>query len=147
MNPPKGKQSVPRQRNSVKKHNHNFNDVLVLLINKIYNLINSGQIVGLFIMYLCYLILQVVEKLSQNDLAEFIRQLLSLNYFYAIPPSIVMLITIYWANKQKKVYEKKKSELIETRSRLMHGQSAGELQPLKKHRTSGINRMEHENDC
>ncbi|QUX96564.1 hypothetical protein C0J08_14670 [Marinomonas sp. CT5] len=119
----------------------------MLLINKVYNLINSGQIVGVIILAFLYISYHIVDRLPQNDLADFIRQLLSLNYFYAIPPTIVMLITIYWANRQKKLYEEKIAHLLEVRKRLMHSNDGDGKQALRKHRTSGINRTEIENDC
>ncbi|MDX8377269.1 MAG: hypothetical protein R8L53_04525 [Mariprofundales bacterium] len=136
----------PRRKDKIEKNRTNFNDVLIRFIDVVYNLINTGNIVGLILIFFCIIILFILQKTSQNVFDQLIIQLFSIEYFYIIPLLCVLLVSMVANYFQHTVYKTHINELITTRKELIHGLATGNLKQIKRHRTSGINSLESDND-
>ena len=53
-----------KQKKKIVKRGANFNDVLIKLIDSVYNLVNSGNIVGVILLYFCVQVFYITQKLS-----------------------------------------------------------------------------------
>ncbi|WP_139173247.1 hypothetical protein [Marinobacter mobilis] len=125
----------------------NLNDVLIRLIDAVYNLVNSGNIVGVILLYFCVQIFYITQKLSAAALDKYLEALLSSDYFYIFPLSGALAISLAANVYQSKVYKRHIAILVETRKELIHGLHSGDLKTLKRHTTSGIDSMETADDC
>ena len=138
---------MKKKTKSGKAGSTNYNDVLIKLIDSVYNLINSGNIVGVILLFFCFQVYYITTKLSGEMLDNYLKNVFSIDFFYFLPLCVALSFSVFVNFYQKKVYKAHINELIETRNRLIHGLKTGELQALKKHNSSGINSMESENDC
>lgn len=137
---PKGTARAP-------KSGTNFNDVLVKLIDSVYNLVNSGNIVGVILLYFCVQVFYITKKLSAEALDNYIGKVFAIDYFYLFPLSFALGISLIANIYQAKVYRRHIEVLVTTRKELIHGLQMGEMKKLKKHVSSGIDSLEHTNDC
>lgn len=125
----------------------NLNDVLIKLIDSVYNLVNSGNIVGVILLYFCVQVFYITKKLSAEALDGYVGKIFSLDYFYIFPLGAVLALSVFANYYQARVYRKHIDDLVLTRTQLIHGLKTGELKKLKKHESSGINSMEYSDDC
>jgi len=125
----------------------NFNDVLVKLIDAVYNLVNTGNIVGVLLLYVCVQAFYISQKVSQNVIDDFVMSLLAIDYFYMLPLMLALLVSMFANYFQHKTYKERIADLITIRHELIHGLSAGDLENIKKHSTSGVESMESDGDC
>lgn len=138
---------VKKKTNKPSHGNANFNDVLIRLINAVYNLINSGNIVGVILLYFCVQVFYITQKLSPADLDKYIGKLFAYDYFYVLPLGGALVISVIANFYQARVYKKHIAVLVETRRELIHGLQSGDLQRLKRHTSSGIDSLECRDDC
>ncbi len=125
----------------------NFYDVLVKLIDAVYNLVNTGNIVGVILLYFCVQAFYISQKVSQNVVDRFVISLLGLDYFYMLPLVLALLVSLFANYFQHMTYKARIDDLIAIRHELIHGLSAGDLENIKKHSTSGVRSMESDGDC
>lgn len=143
----KSKVSPARGKVSPAKAGANFNDVLIRLIDAVYNLTNNGNIIGVFLLYLCVQVFYITQKLSVEALDKYLAKLFALDYFYIYPLGGALAISLAANYFQARVYRQHIATLVQTRKELIHGLQAGELKTLKHHNTSGIDPLEPSNDC
>jgi hypothetical protein len=142
----KRKKGVMQKQNTPHK-GANFNDVLIKLVDAIYNLVNSGNIAGVILLFLCYQTWYITSKLSADSLDKFITNIFSLKFYYLIPLVVALSISVSINFFQRAIYKRRINDLIQTRKELIHGLQSSELQVLKRHNPCGIDSMETENDC
>lgn len=130
-----------------KKGETNFFDVLVQLINGIFNLFKVEKIVCLIILYLLgrdYYIIhkigdnadirnllidtRIIEKVFQNDNTLIVAMGALIVVLLAIILIFIFLV--------RPMYVKEIERLSEVRKELIHGISSGKMKTIKKHRTS-----------
>jgi hypothetical protein len=136
-----------REKSRVIKKGANFNDVLIKLIDSVYNLVNSGNIVGVILLYFCVQVFYITQKLSEEALDKYLSQIFSYELFYVIPLGGALAISLLANYYQRKVYSTHIGILIQTRKELIHGITSGEMHELKSHNTSGIDLGETADDC
>jgi len=116
-------------------------DVAIRLIDVMYDLAQTGNLVGLIIIGFLAWVLIVTLKLPETSIESFFgdtgRFLIS-ERFYLFPLASALAVSVITNFIQEKVYKAHIQELTEHRSLLVHGLETGELKPLKKHRTSGF---------
>lgn len=139
--------SLKKKKSSEQKSRTNFNDVLIKLIDSVYNLVNSGNIVGVILLYFCVQVFYITQKLSAKDLDKYLGKAFSIDYFYIYPLSVLLILSVITNFIQARVYRKHIDTHVQTRKELIHGLQSGELKTLKNHNTSGIDSLETENDC
>ena len=125
----------------------NFNAVLIKLIDVTYNLVNSGNIVGVIILYLCAEAMFITHKVSSEALEGYLTKLFSLQYFHVLPLGVLLMISLVTNVVQAKYYKGHIKMLTQTRKELIHGLQSGQLKHLKIETTSGINPLEIDDDC
>lgn len=136
-----------KARQKTANNGANLNDVLIKLIDSVYNLINSGNIVGVILLYFCVQVFYITHKLSSEALDKYLTQIISLEFFYVYPLGAVILISVTANLVQVRVYRRHIESLVQTRQELIYGLQTGDLKPLKRHMTSGIDSMEPAGDC
>jgi|TARA_R110002096_G_scaffold90404_10_gene205045 hypothetical protein len=136
-----------KQKKKIVKRGANFNDVLIKLIDSVYNLVNSGNIVGVILLYFCVQVFYITQKLSDEALDKYLSQIFSHELFYTIPLGGALVISLLANYHQKKTYGTHIESLIQTRKELIHGITSGEMHELRSHNTSGINSGETADDC
>ncbi|MGD0961845.1 MAG: hypothetical protein ABSB19_18700 [Methylomonas sp.] len=125
----------------------NLFDVLIKLIDAVYNLTNSGNIVGVILLYFCAQVFYITQKLSTEALDKYLGKLFALDYFYIYPLGGALALSLAANYYQARVYRRHIETLVQTRRELIHGLQTGELKTLKQHGTSGIDSLEHADDC
>lgn len=137
------KKSVSRAASS----KTNLFDVLIKLIDAVYNLVNGGNIVGVILLYFCVQVFYITQKLSAEALDKYLGKIFALEYFYVIPLGLALAISLVANFYQAKVYKRHIEMLVQTRKELIHGLQTGELKRLTRHTTSGIDSLEPADDC
>lgn len=136
------KKNTPRP-----KQGANLYDVLIKLIDAVYNLINSGNVVGVILLYCCVQVFYITQKLSEESLDKYLGKVFALDYFYVVPLGGALAISLAANFYQAKVYRRHIEILVETRQALIHGLRVGDLKHLERHTTSGIDSLEPADDC
>lgn len=125
----------------------NIFDVLIRIVDVIYNLLNTGNIIGVFLLFFGFEVFFITQKLTPEKLDSYLSKLFEIECFFAYP-LILALITSVAANIiQKKTYLKHIDDLKETRDKLIYGLKAGDFKKLKQQHSSGISLKETKDDC
>lgn len=138
---------MKKKKSAAPKSGASFNDVLIKLIDSVYNLVNSGNIVGVILLYFCVQVFYITQKLSAESLDKYLGKVFSIDYFYIYPLGGLLVLSLITNFIQAWVYKKHIDTLVQTRKELIHGLQSGELKALKSHNSSGIDSLETENDC
>lgn len=69
-------------------------DVCIRLIDTLYNLINSGNIIGCFVLYMCVQLFYLTTKLSESTLDKYMSKVFSYEYTYIAPLSVALIISL-----------------------------------------------------
>jgi hypothetical protein len=122
---------------SPQQHSRETNtaDVLINLTNKMYDLVNSGNIIGVFLI----LLLLIVWKLPPQDINSHVTT--AMNFFtaekyYFFPMGGVLSFSVYINFFQKKTYRAEIKRHVELRRELIHGLKSGKLHELPDHTSS-----------
>jgi hypothetical protein len=129
------------------KSGANLFDVLIKLIDAVYNLTNSGNIVGVILLYFCAQVFYITQKLSADALDKYLSKLFAMDFFYVYLVGGTLALSLVANFLQARVYRQHIKALVQTRKELIHGLQIGELKTLKHHGTSGIDSLEHTHDC
>ena len=121
--------------------------VLIKLIDAVYNLTNSGNIVGVILLYFCAQVFYITQKLSADALDKYLGKLFAMDFFYVYLLGGTLALSLIANYIQARVYRQHIKSLVQTRKELIHGLQSGELKTLKQHGTSGIDSLEHTDDC
>ena len=116
-------------------------DFSINLTNKLYNLVNSGKIIGIVVITLLGYLFYVTSKVPDNEVAHLILAVLEFLKncgFYFIPLSITNITLIVGIIIQKKIYTKEIKRMAKFRKKVIHGIETGELQMIQKHSSSNF---------
>lgn len=138
---------VKKKATTRKKTGATTADVLIRLIDAAYNLVNSGNIVGVILLYFCAQVFYITQKLSADALDKYLGKLFATDYFYIYPLGGALALSLAANFLQARIYRRHIEILVQTRKELIHGLQTGELKTLKNHGTSGIDSLEHIDDC
>lgn len=140
---------VTQPKKSVKKQAAvprptNVYDFGIVVANHLYNLANTGNVVGLAILGLLSIAGVFAWRIPEEQIPNVIHLLL--DYVYVIPVCGALTISLFGNWIQRKVYNKHIQNLIEDRDKLMFGLASGQLTQLNNDSSSGIDVEETHND-
>ncbi|MCG6551569.1 MAG: hypothetical protein L7F77_04525 [Candidatus Magnetominusculus sp. LBB02] len=118
--------------------NTNMYDFLINLTDKTYDLINSGNIIGIAVVILLF----ILYKLSSDSINEHVRAMIALlasEKFYMIPLFMLLLFSVSINIYQRKIYKLEIKRLTDLRSTIIHGRETGELTTLQEHTSIDFN--------
>jgi len=127
----KTKKGKPNEKQS----KTNINDVFIRLIDAIYDVINSGNIIGIIVV----IFFVIIYKLPAENVNEHIKSVINLfttEKYYIIPLSITLVVSVTVNIYQKKIYQTEIKRLSEIRKFLMHGLENKTLKVLEEHHPS-----------
>ncbi len=134
------KKEAKRSRGDADKET-NIHDVLIKIIDTVYSLLNSGNIIGVILLFIFAEIFYVTYKLPPESVDGYVGMLFALlrnDGFYAIPLTVALVFSAITNVIQAKVYREHIHTLAEFRKTIVYGLEAKELKTLDTHRTSGI---------
>jgi hypothetical protein len=124
-----------------KDKENNFADVVIRLIDALYDLAQTGNLIGLIIFGFIGWGFLVTYKLPPEILGEFlgrIGEFLTSEKFYFFPLLSALATSVFTNVMQARVYKSHIHDLTEHRKNLVHGFQSGELKTLKNHTSSGF---------
>jgi hypothetical protein len=113
----------------------NMSDVLINLTNRTYDIVNSGNIIGV----LAVMLLFIIWKLPAQDINTHVTTLLNFftnERYYFFPMGGVLSFSVYINFYQKKTHREEIKRHVELRRALIHGRESGELHELPDHVSS-----------
>lgn len=116
-------------------------DVLIRLIDAIYDLAQTGNLIGLVVLGAVGWVLLATYKVPDSEMSGLllqVAQFLGREKFYLFPLLALLAVSIATNAIQASVYRRHIKDLTEHRQRLVHGRETGELQPLEHHRSSNF---------
>lgn len=117
-------------------------DVMIRFIDKSYNLLNSGNFIGIIIAAIIILVLYLAHRCSDGFIEASLKSIFDSVHF----PSLLVvfpLVASVGANYiQHKVYIAEIKRLTQIRKELMHGHEHGSLNKLDNHTSSNFNLLE-----
>ena len=143
------RKSKARSRNKRRPENRSTNiyDVLIRIVDALYNLTNNGNFVGVVILCVLAYVFYVTGKVSQGFLEATIIEILSNEIFYLFPLGLTLSVSVTANFLQAKYYKSHIRTLTETRKELIHGLNSGQMKHLTVETTSGIDPLEADDDC
>lgn len=116
-------------------------DVAIRLIDALYNLARTGNLIGLLIFgFLCWGFL-ITVKLPEDSISPLLKILgnfLISEKFYLFPLGATLTVSVITNILQARIYKAHIHDLTEHRKILVHGLQNGTMQPLKNHMSSGF---------
>lgn len=119
----------------------NFNDVLIKLIDAIYNLLNSGNIIGIILVFFFTQVMFLSYKLSPEMLDKHLSGIfgfLKNDGLYLFPLLIALIVSLAANFIQRKTYKSHIHNMAEFRKVIIHGIDNKDLKTLDHHNSSGI---------
>lgn len=121
--------------------NTNFADVLIRLIDYMYDLAQTGNLVGLVLFgFVCWVFV-ITYKIPAEEVSPLLREVgffLSSEGFYFWPLSIALGVSLTANFVQSRVYKKHIQILTEHRKNLVHGLDSSKLGHLGNHNSSSF---------
>lgn len=117
----------------------NINDVLIKVVESLYNLLNNGNIFGFIVLAFVLQIFYLTYKMPVDILNVYIINLftyINSEKYYLLPLGIALSFSVTINIIQPKLYKKEIKRLSEERQELMHGRKTGKLKVLSKHTSS-----------
>lgn len=139
--PKKEKSKKPGQ--PVQPQPTNIYDVLINLTNKIYDIVNSGNIIGI----IAVIFLLIIWKLPPEYINAHLSTIISLftaEKYYIIPMGSVLSFSVFINFYQRSTYREEIKRLTENRKTLVHGKENGTLKELPDHVSSQYDPLEDE---
>lgn len=125
-------------------HPTNIYDAMIAFSNHLYNLANTGNVVGLLILAALIVVAMLAWRIPGDQIPEVIKLLL--NYSHVAFPMGALAISILGNWLQWKVYNRHIRNMTEERDYLIHGLESGDLVKLNSHSSSGIDIKETHDD-
>lgn len=133
------KQKTTKANKDKSKENTNWKDVIIRIIDALYDLAQTGNIIGLILLAFIIWIFSITYKVSPEYIEKsldgfgaFLRE----EKFYFIPMGLALVFSLITNAYQAVIYKAHIKELTEHRKLLVHGLESGELNHLTVHRTS-----------
>ena len=127
------------QRESPSSANKGWADVAIHFINVLYDLTQSGNIIGLIVFAFFAWVFLVTTKIPSEDISGVLYGIggfIGSEKFYLFPLSIALLFCLITNRVQAKTYKSHIQELTEHRKTLVHGLDDGGLKKLDRHHSS-----------
>lgn len=132
------KHSKKPQKRQEEKQTSN-QDVIIHIVDTFYNLINSGNFIGVILLFIILLSFLVVWKLPPELLSNHIGTILKIlesDKYYLIVLAPTTAISIAANFVQRKIYKTEIRRLVYLRKLLMHGRREDILKSLEDHHPS-----------
>lgn len=116
----------------------NKHDVIIHVVDILYNLLNSGNFIGILLLFVILLTFFIAWKLPPESLDTHLGTILIFlenEKFYFFPLGTALLISLIGNHVQRKIYKAEIKRLVAERKFLMHGKNA-DLKTLKIHHPS-----------
>ncbi len=120
-----------KENEKLKKQTNKY-DALIRLIDRTYDILNSGNILGI----IAIIILLVIWKLPPEELGKQVNSLmviLTRDWYYFFPLSISLMFSVSVNIYQRKIYRVEIKRLAEVRKLLIHGLTSKDMKTLEKH--------------
>ena len=117
----------------------NWADVAYQAIDSLYNLTNTGNLIGVLIFGAIVVVWIVISRLPPSDLANLMSGLGTYFFgerFYMGPLVLLLIFCSYLKIKMDRVYKSEIQRLTDFRKQLIHGFQTGHLAPLENHTTT-----------
>lgn len=125
-------------------HPTNIYDAIIAGSNHLYNLANTGNVVGLLILAVLIVVSILAWRIPEDQIPEVIKLLL--DYSHIAFPLGALGLSILGNWLQWKVYNRHIRNMTEERDYLIHGLESGDLVKLNNHSSSGIDIKETHDD-
>lgn len=114
-------------------------DVVIHVVDTFYNLINSGNFVGVIFLFIILLSFLIAWRIPPDSLSNHVGTLLKIfesdrYYLFVLLPTLVASLIGNFV--QKKIYKTEIRRLIYLRKLLMHGRKEEILKALEEHHPS-----------
>ena len=116
----------------------NGHDVIIHVVDVLYNLLNSGNFIGVLVFFVILLMFLIAWKLPPESLETHLSTILIFlenEKFYFFPLGTALLISLIGNHVQRKIYKTEIKRLVAERKFLMHGKN-GDLKTLEIHHPS-----------
>ncbi len=116
-------------------------DVAIRLIDALYDLAQTGNLIGLIVLGLVCWIFLITFRLPEESIEVVLSGIGSFlvgERFYFFLLITALFVSVITNIVQANVYKAHIQDLTEHRKLLVHGLQSGELKPLKNHATSGF---------
>ncbi|MES9903180.1 MAG: hypothetical protein ABW168_10970 [Sedimenticola sp.] len=134
------KSKRPKRKSGARgKEGTNFADVVIRLIDAMYDLAQTGNIIGLIIFAIIAWAFYVTYKVPVGELQGALGGVggfLASERFYIFPLTSVLAVSLITNVIQEKVYRRHIQDLTDHRRALVHGYEHGKLKSLDVHHTS-----------
>lgn len=114
-------------------------DALIRFIDALYDLAQTGNILGLFSFGFLAWVFSVTYKLPADMVGGFIGSLglfFASEKYYLFPLSFTLIVSLITNSVQARVYRRHIKDLTDHRKVLVHGLESGELKTLDIHESS-----------
>ena len=128
----------------------NSADVAMHFIDAVYNLLNTGNIVGVFLLGLIALIGSIMWRLPDEQLGPIVIGFGGFLYgerFYLLVMAVALIYCIHLKRKMDTLYKDEIQRLTDVRKDLIHGLQSGALTPLQKHTSTGYDVTDESNSA
>ncbi|MEO5377304.1 MAG: hypothetical protein H7832_05915 [Magnetococcus sp. DMHC-6] len=129
------------QSTSENKTHANWPDVALRAIDFFYDVINTGNIVGLIVIFFLTYGAVFLWRLPETELLVVLKGLASFllhEKFYFLPLSILLAFCCFTLKKQESTHKKEIQRLVELRKEILHGIDNGTLKKIEEHSSSGF---------
>lgn len=120
-------------------------DVAYRCIDGLYNLTNTGNLVGAIIFGIIILGWIVGWRMPPSDLSTIVSGIggfFTNEKFYVIPFVSLLTLCVFLKIRMNRVYKSEIQRLTDLRKKLMHGLENGNLKPIQKHTSAGYDLSE-----
>ena len=134
-----GKRRVRKAPQKQKKQGTNFYDVAIRFIDALYDLAQTGNLIGLILFGFIVWTFYVTSKVSSTALEGFlggIGNFIVSESFYLLPLTSALIVSVFANFIQARVYRSHIQDLSEHRKNLVHGLNSGDLKTLEEHHSS-----------
>jgi hypothetical protein len=114
-------------------------DVIIHIVDTFYNLINSGNFVGVILLFLVLLSFLIVWRLPADILGAHVGIILKIfesDRYYLVVLAPTLLASLAGNFIQRKIYKTEIRRLVYLRKLLMHGRKEDLLNALEEHHPS-----------
>ncbi|MBF0344803.1 MAG: hypothetical protein HQL06_11295 [Nitrospirae bacterium] len=118
-----------------------WTDVAYRLMDGIFELINSGNILAavVVLVFLCIMIAEM--RAPEGEIGRIMNKIIDIfvkDRFYIFPLLILLSVSMLANGLMYKTYTKEIKRLTEVRKRLIHGIESGNLKQYEDHKSSGF---------
>lgn len=135
------KTSRSQVKNNKVSKEYNYADVCIRMIDALYDLAQTGNLVGLILFAVVLWVFFVTYKLPPEAIQRgfgFLGDFLSSERYYIFPLGGALSFSVFVNFYQARIYRSHINDLTDHRKVLVHGLDSGLLQPLRRHSTTSF---------